>query len=137
MYKKIIWVLAVILIILLAERLIFTSVDIRITLLPEVLKASHSSELLVEVNRVNSFGYKTPFSSIDVLFTVEEGKNLIDISEVFKGNSVKVRSKGIEGEAVIGIYSVRSGLQIRKILIKILPRDVAHNTLIDQIETIR
>lgn len=126
MYKKIIWVLAVILILLLAERFIFTSADIKITVLPEVLKASHNSELQVEVNRVNYFGFKTPFSNVDVYFTVEEGKNLVDISEIINGNSVKVRSKGFEGEAVIGIYSVKSGIQIRKILIKILPRDVAN-----------
>ncbi|KXK43502.1 MAG: hypothetical protein UZ05_CHB002002820 [Chlorobi bacterium OLB5] len=126
MYKKIIWVLAVILFLLLAERLVFTSADLKITLSPEVLKASHNSELFIEVNRVNYLGFKTPFSSTDVFFTVEEGKNLINISEIINGNSVKVTAKGVEGEAVIGIYSIRSGMQIRKVLIKILPRDVAY-----------
>lgn len=126
MYKKLLWILAVILILLLAERLIFTSVDIKFTVVPEVLKASPNSELMIEVNRINNFGFKTPFSTVEVYFTVEEGKNLIEISDVINGNSVKVRSKGIEGEAVIGIYSLKSGIQIRKILINILPRDVAY-----------
>lgn len=127
MYKKIVWILAVILLVLLAERLIFTSVDIKISLSPEILKATHNSELQVEVNRVNFFGFKTPFSSVDVYFIIEEGKNLVDLSGITNGNSVIVRSKGIEGEAIIGIYSVRSGMQINKILIRILPRDVALN----------
>ena len=43
------------------------------------------------------------------------------------GNNIVVRSKGIEGEATLGIYSLKSGMQIRKVLIKILPRDVALN----------
>jgi hypothetical protein len=32
-----------------------------------------------------------------------------------------VRSKGVEGEAVIGIYSLKSGAQISRVLIKIMP----------------
>jgi hypothetical protein len=37
----------------------------------------------------------------------------------------KIRSKGIEGEAIVGIYNLRSGLQITRVLIKIVPRDYA------------
>jgi hypothetical protein len=36
-----------------------------------------------------------------------------------------VKSKGKEGEAVVGIYSLKSGVELYKILIKILPKDVA------------
>jgi len=127
MYKKLTWVLAVILIVLAGDRIIFTSSDIKIEMKPEVLRASVNSELVIEVYRVNILGFKVPFSSIEAEFVIEDGKNLIELHGEENGNRVKVRSKGIEGEASIGIYSVKSGMQIRKITISILPRDMAFN----------
>lgn len=126
MYKKLVWVLAVILLILVADRLVFTSSDIRVSQVPGVLKASLSSEMKIEVYRVNILGFKVPYSKIDVYFVIEDGRNLIELSETNEEGSVKIRSKGVEGEAVLGIYSVKSGMQIRKIMISVLPRDVAY-----------
>jgi hypothetical protein len=125
MYKNLTIVLAVILLALIADRVIFTSTDIKIEMHPEVLKASHNSELSLQVYRTNILGFKTPFSSVQVKFLIEEGPNLIELIDTDDNGTVTVRSKGIEGEAVIGIYSEKSGLQLKKILIKILPRDVA------------
>ena len=125
MYKKLVWILAVILLILIGDRLIFTSTDVKIDMTPVVLRASISSELTLSVYRVNMIGLKVPFSKIDALFRIEEGKNLVELSGEETGNSIKIRSKGVEGEAIIGIYSIKSGMQIKKVMIKILPRDVA------------
>jgi len=125
MYKKLVWILAVILIVLAADRIIFTSSDIKINMKPEVLRASVNSEMVIEVYRVNILGIRVPFSKLEAQFLIEDGKNLIELSGEETGNSVKVRSKGVEGEASIGIYSVKSGMQIRKITISILPRDMA------------
>ena len=125
MYKKLIWILAVILILLLGDRFIMTSGDIKIEMKPEILRASTSSELEIRVYRINMLGFKVPFSKVDAQFLIEDGKNLIEFIGEGDGNSIKVRSKGVEGEASVGIYSVKSGMQIRKVLIKILPRDVA------------
>ncbi len=125
MYKKLVWILAVILIVLAADRIIFTSSDIKIDMKPEVLRASVNSEMVIEVYRVNIMGFRVPFSKLEAQFLIEDGKNLIELSGEETGNSVKVRSKGVEGEASIGIYSVKSGMQIRKITISILPRDMA------------
>ena len=125
MYKKLVWILAVILVILVGDRLIFTSSDIKIEMKPDVLRARTSSEMIIEVYRINILGIKVPFSKIEAQFLIEDGNNLIDIIDENKGNSIKVVSKGIEGEASIGIYSLKSGMQIRKVLIKILPRDMA------------
>ncbi len=125
MYKKLVWILAVILIVLAADRIIFTSSDIKINMKPEVLRASVNSEMVIEVYRVNILGFRVPFSKLEAQFLIEDGKNLIELSGEETGNSVKVRSKGVEGEASIGIYSVKSGMQIRKITISILPRDMA------------
>jgi len=125
MYKKLVWILAVILIVLAADRIIFTSSDIKIDMKPEVLRASVNSEMVIEVYRVNILGFRVPFSKLEAQFLIEDGKNLIELSGEETGNSVKVRSKGVEGEASIGIYSVKSGMQIRKITISILPRDMA------------
>ncbi|MEO8511940.1 MAG: hypothetical protein ABI543_00140 [Ignavibacteria bacterium] len=125
MYKKLLWVLAVILLLLLGDRFILTPNDIKIDMKPEVLRASVSSEMTINIYRTNLLGFKVPFSNIDAQFVIEEGKNLIELNGDGTGNSVIVRSKGVEGEAFIGIYSLKSGMQIRKVLIKILPRDVA------------
>ncbi|HRE09392.1 MAG TPA: hypothetical protein PLN22_01090 [Ignavibacteria bacterium] len=124
MYKKLVWILAVILLILAADRIIFTSSDIKIQQSPEVLKASLHSEMMIEVYRTNILGFKVPFSELDVYFVIEDGKNLIELTGI-DGSSAKLRSKGVEGAAVLGIYSVKSGMQVRKIMISILPRDVA------------
>jgi hypothetical protein len=125
MYKRLLLILAVILLVLLGDRFIFTSSDIKVDINPPVLRASTSSELTLSIYRVNLLGFKVPFSSIEAQFLIDEGKNLIEFNGEGTGNSIKVRSKGVEGEAAVGIYSIKSGMQIRKVLIKILPRDVA------------
>ena len=126
MYKKLTIILAVILLVLIADRLIFTSSDIKVVLEPEVLKASTNSSLQIKVYRTNLLGFKVPFSSIEVRFAVEEGGNLVEMINESTEGTVTIRSKGIEGEAVVGIYSLKSGLQIKRVLIKIMPRDVAN-----------
>lgn len=125
MYKKLTIILAVILAVLAADRLVFTSSDVRIDIAPEVLRASVNSEVLISVKRVNIFGFEVPFSKVDAAFVIEDGANLVEFAGEPGSSSVIVRSKGKEGEATIGIYSVKSGMQIRKVLLKILPRDVA------------
>ncbi|HMT12517.1 MAG TPA: hypothetical protein PKA39_12950 [Ignavibacteria bacterium] len=127
MYKKLTIILAVILTALAADRVIFTSSDVKIDVSPEVLRASVNSEVLISVKRVNILGFEVPFSKVDAAFVIEDGANLVEFVGEPGNSSVKVRSKGLEGEAAIGIYSVRSGMQIRKVLLKILPRDVAAN----------
>ena len=127
MYKKLTIILAVILTALAADRVIFTSSDVKIDVTPEVLRASVNSEVLISVKRVNILGFEVPFSKVDAAFVIEDGANLVEFVGEPGNSSVKVRSKGLEGEAAIGIYSVRSGMQIRKVLLKILPRDVAAN----------
>jgi len=125
LYKKLTIILAVILAVLAADRLVFTSSDVRIDIAPEVLRASVNSEVLISVKRVNIFGFEVPFSKVDAAFVIEDGANLVEFAGEPGSSSVIVRSKGKEGEATIGIYSVKSGMQIRKVLLKILPRDVA------------
>lgn len=125
MYKKLTIILAVILAALAADRLVFTSSDVRIDIAPEVLRASVNSEVLISVKRVNLLGFEVPFSKVDAAFVIEDGANLVEFAGEPGSSSVVVRSKGKEGEATIGIYSVKSGMQIRKVLLKILPRDVA------------
>lgn len=110
---------------MLVDRLLFTSTGIKIELKPEVLKASTSSELEIKVYRSGAAGFKVPFTTADIRFEIEEGANLIEIINDSPEGYAKIRSKGIEGEAVIGIYSLRSGMQVSRILIKVMPRDVA------------
>lgn len=67
-------------------------------------------------------GFKVPFSSVDVRFNIEEGSNLIEMVNESPDGKAVIRSKGIEGEAIIGIYSLKSGLQLSRLMIKILPK---------------
>jgi hypothetical protein len=117
--------LAVILLALLVDKFVFTSSGVKIELTPEVLRASSSSELEIKIYRSNLLGFKVPFGNIDVRFVIEEGANLVEIISESPDGNAKVRSRGLEGEIVIGIYSIKSGMQISRILIKILPRDLA------------
>lgn len=105
--------------------MIFTSTEAKVEVKPEVLRASNNSQLEIIVFRANMLGFKVPFSKVEVRFVITEGANLIEILSESTEGKVTVRSKGIEGEASVGIYSIKSGLEIKKVLIKILPRDVA------------
>jgi len=125
MYKKLVWILAFILLALIADRIIFTSADIKITMNPEVLRASVNSEIKLSVYRVNVLGFKVPFSTMQAQYVIEDGKNLVELADTGEEGTVIIRSKGVEGEAEVGIYAVKTGLQIKKILIKVLPRDLA------------
>lgn len=125
-YKKIIKFLAAILILLAADRLLLTSTGIKIKLEPEVLKASTTSELEISVYKSNVLGLKVPLTVSEVRFAVEEGANLIEIVNESSEGVAMIKSKGIEGEAVVGIYSIRSGLQVSRVLIKVMPRDLAY-----------
>lgn len=109
---------------LVLERVIFTSSEIEVETTPEVLRASTSSELAINVYRMNMLGFKTPFSKVYARFEIEEGSNLVEITGQTE-ESATIRSKGIEGEAVIGVYSLKSGALVSRVLIKILPPDYA------------
>ncbi len=118
--KKLTIILAVILVLLIAERVVFNTSKVNVDIEPPYLRASSSSTLNIKVYPVNILGFKNLFGRLDVRFEIEEGANLVELS-VPSDNSVGVRSRGIEGEVIIGIYSLRSGVQVSKVLIKILP----------------
>jgi len=109
---------------LLAERFIFTSVAVKIDTNPPVLRASFNSELKIRVLMVNSLGFKTPFSKTDARFEIEEGTNLVEIARE-DPSTVTIRSKGLEGEAIIGVYSLKSGTLLGKVLVKVLAQESA------------
>lgn len=97
----------------------------KIKLEPEVLRARNNSELEINVYRSNLLGFGVPFGKVEVRFVVEEGANLVEIISESPNGKARIRSKGIEGEAVIGIYNIKSGMQISRVMIKIMPRDFA------------
>jgi hypothetical protein len=119
--KKLTIILALILIGLLSERFLFHTVKINVEMDPSVLKASTSSRMTITIVSLNSLGFKTPFSKTEARFEIEEGTNLIEMEKFMENDKVIVHSKGLEGEAVIGIYSLKSGILLRKLLIKIVP----------------
>jgi hypothetical protein len=125
LYKKLTIILAVILAVLAGDRLIFTSSDFKIDMNPDVLRASPNSEVLLSIKKVNILGFEVPYSKMEVQFVIEDGGNLVEFVGEQGSNYARIRSKGKEGEATIGVYSVKSGMQISKVLLKVLPRQVA------------
>lgn len=97
---------------------------VKVDIEPPYLRASTTSSLTIDVYPVNTFGFRNLLGKTEVRFEIEEGDALISLEEL-NTQSVTVRSKGIEGEAIVGVYSLRSGVLISRILIKVLPLGVA------------
>jgi len=95
-------------------------VKVNVDIEPPYLKASTVSSLTMKVYPLNTLGFRNIFGRSDVRFEIEEGGNLIELQNA-TAEAVTVKSRGIEGEAIVGIYSLRSGVLISKVLIKILP----------------
>lgn len=105
---------------LIADRVLLNSAKVHVDIEPPCLRASATSTLTIEVYPVNSFGFRNLLGKTEVRFEIEEGDVLIGLENI-NTESVTVRSKGVEGEAIVGVYSLRSGILISRILIKILP----------------
>ena len=113
-----------ILLLLIADRVLLNTAKVKVDIEPPYLRASTTSYLTIDVYPVNMFGFRNPLGKTEVRFEIEEGDALISLEEL-NAQSVTVRSKGIEGEAIVGVYSLRSGVLISRVLIKILPLGVA------------
>ena len=124
-YKISFLLLSVILFYLLLDRLILTTANIEIELNPETLLPSHTSELTLSVNPKNLLKFRTPFRDIPVRFEVTEGSNLVELFPNSDGESVVIRSKGIEGEAVVSVYFLKNNLLLRKVMIRIVSNGTA------------
>lgn len=90
---------------------------------PPVLKASPLSQMEIKIVLKNQLGFATPFAKAEVRFETEEGENLIQLEHFIENDRVLVHSKGILGEAMIGIYSLKSGILLKRLLIKIVAGD--------------
>ncbi len=123
--KKLTLALAIILLALLAERFAFRTVHVDVEMNPPVLRANITSEMTLTLTPKNSLGFRTPFAKSKARFDIEEGANLIELVQTTEYDHAVIRSKGIEGEAIVGIYSLKSGMLLNKILIKIVPGDIA------------
>ncbi|MCX7878338.1 MAG: hypothetical protein N2510_06805 [Ignavibacteria bacterium] len=119
MQKRLLIIFTFILIALVSDRLIFTSNSYKLDINPPVLNSHLNSSLEIEIYRINLLGFKVPFSKPEVLFTTEN-ENLIAILQT-ASNKATVTSKGITGEAVVIIYSAETRLELKRIVIPILP----------------
>lgn len=109
---------------LLSDRLLLNTAKIKVDIDPPNLRASTASSLMIKVYPVNTFGFRNLLGKTEVRFEIEEGDILISL-EKMDTQSVTVRSKGIEGEAIVGVYSLHSGILLSRVLIKILPLGTA------------
>jgi hypothetical protein len=103
---------------------LLNTAKVNVDIEPPYLRATTTSFLIISVYPVNTFGFRNLVGKTDVRFEVEEGDVLISLENV-NTESATVRSKGIEGEAIVGVYSLRSGVLISRVLIKILPLGAA------------
>ena len=87
---------------------------------PAILHAATNSELTMKVYPANLLGFKIPFKNAEVQCVVEDGVNLVELVYIMGTNTAVIRSKGIEGEAIIGIYSIPTGIPVSKVVIKIV-----------------
>jgi hypothetical protein len=124
LYRKLTILLAFVLTLLLLNHFIIEPRSYEVTLTPPVLRASENSELVIEVSRFNLLGFTAPFSKTDVIFSVIDGGNLIYL-QTLSSSSAKVRSRGIEGEVIIKIALKETQTEITKVLVKILPKELA------------
>ena len=104
---------------------------------PPILKASPFSEMTITISNVNSLGFKTPFSKVQARFEIEEGSKLVELENFVDNNKVKIKSKGFEGEVVLGIYSMKSGILLRKLSIKIVPGNLARSYILSDLYLMR
>jgi hypothetical protein len=123
-YLKLTVILSFILLILLAERLIFNTSDIKVNIEPDHLYATPGSELLIRLSPYNSLNFKNPLGNVNAAFEIESGRTLADIIDA-TSNSAKIKAKGLEGDLVVGIYSAKTGMLIKRINIKIYGKGLA------------
>jgi len=105
---------------LIAESVLLNTAKVNVDIEPPYLRASATSALIISVYPVNTFGFRNLLGKTEVRFEIEEGDAIISLENI-STQSVTVRSKGIEGEAIVGVYSLRSGALVSRVLIKILP----------------
>jgi hypothetical protein len=123
--KKLTILLAIILLGLLGERFVFRTARVEVEMSPSFLRANPTSQLSLKLIPINSLGFRTPFAHQKARFDIEEGSNLIELVQTIEYDHAIVRSKGIEGEATVGIYSLKSGMLLDRISIKIVNNDYA------------
>jgi hypothetical protein len=85
---------------------IFSIYEITYKVTPDKLYADNNSTLIIEVVPINSFGWKAPFRKTFSEFTINEGKDLVEV--IFQDNSngiLRIRAKEKPGKVSITIKS--------------------------------
>lgn len=119
--KKTALILLFILIAFLAERFVFTTIEYVTYTEPEFLSASVNSELTISVTAHNRLGFRNILDGTDIDFIIEHGSNLVEVFCDKNSNRIKLLSKGVEGEVLIGIYIANSGIYLKTVVVRILP----------------
>jgi hypothetical protein len=85
---------------------IFSIYEVTYKITPDKLYADNNSTLIIEVVPINSFGWKAPFRKTFSEFTINEGKDLVEV--IFQDNSngiLRIRAKEKPGKVSITIKS--------------------------------
>jgi hypothetical protein len=83
---------------------IFSIYEVTYKITPDKLYADNTSTLVIEAVPINSFGWKAPFRKPHTEFTINEGKDLIEV--VFRDNDngiLKLRAKEKSGRVYVTI----------------------------------
>jgi hypothetical protein len=88
---------------------IFSIYEVIYKITPDKLYADNSSTIVIEAIPLNSFGWKAPFRKSPSAFTLNEGKDLIDILSLDNHSGVlKLKAKDKSGKVSITIKSIYS-----------------------------
>jgi hypothetical protein len=103
----------------------FTTTKYNTELDPDFLRAAVNSELTITVKACNRLGFRNVIDVTEIDFKIEQGSNLVELIRYKGENRAVLKSKGIEGEVVIGIYLSETGLFVKTVIVKILPSGYA------------
>src|ERR1035437_2112923 len=77
---------------------LFTIYEVTYKITPYKLYADNTSTLVIEAVPINSFGWKAPFRKPLTEFTLNEGKDLVEVVFLDNDNGIlKLRAKGKSG----------------------------------------
>jgi hypothetical protein len=109
--KEILFLLIILLLIIifLAYNYIFSIYEITYDVSSKEMYADNQSTVKISVNSINGLGFKTPFRKSKTLFTIIEGKDLVEIIKNDYANGILiVKAKYLTGKVVIKLKSVYS-----------------------------
>lgn len=79
--------------------------EVKFEISPQKLYADNESEVIIKAVPVNSLGLKIPFRTAEITYSIEYGKNLIEIEEMLQNGILKLKAKNQKGIVTLIVES--------------------------------